>query len=153
MVRFVPALVAPFMLVLAACSSQPTIAPTAASSDDAASGTASAAVSQSVATETAKSPVMPIPASFRAIGTEPFWSASVEGETLTWSSPEQAGDVVVPVIRTDGDGKATVSGMLEGRPLQLDVRYATCSDGMSDTVYPLSVTRRLGSDVHEGCAR
>lgn len=153
MVRFAPAPVAPFLLVLAACSAQPTVAPTAASSDDAASATASPAVPESVATETAKSSAVPIPPSFRAIGTEPFWSASVEGRTLTWSSPEQAGDVVVPVIRTDGDGKATVSGMLEGRPLELVVRFATCSDGMSDTVYPLSVTRRLGSDVHEGCAR
>lgn len=153
MVRFAPALVAPFMLVLAACSSQPTIAPTSGASDDIASGTASSAVPESVAAETEKSSVVPIPPSFRAIGTEPFWSASVAGETLTWSSPDQAGDVIVPVIRTDGDGKATVSGMLEGRPLELDVRFATCSDGMSDTVYPLSVTRRLGSDLHEGCAR
>lgn len=72
---------------------------------------------------------------------------------MTWSTPEQPDGVAVLVSRVDDAGKTTVSGRIDGRPLELEVRRATCSDGMSDTVYPLSVIRRIGNDVHQGCAR
>lgn len=95
----------------------------------------------------------PVPPSFRALGTEPFWSARVEGATLAWSTPEQPDGQAVPITRKDGDGKAVISAKVGGLPLVLEVSPGSCSDGMSDTVYPLSVVRRLGGDVQRGCAR
>lgn len=94
-----------------------------------------------------------IPASFRALGTEPFWSAEVGPGTLLYSTPEDQAGKRVAVRRIDGDGASTFTATLEGTALILVVTRAQCSDGMSDIVYPLSVTRTLGSDVQRGCAR
>lgn len=94
-----------------------------------------------------------IPVAFHALGTEPFWSASVDGTTLVWSTPEQPSGVTVPVTRSDGHGVTTYKGVIADQPLTLEVRRETCSDGMSDRVYPLSVKCRLGADSQVGCAR
>lgn len=98
-------------------------------------------------------PLPPVPPSFRALGTEPFWSANYASGKLTWSTPELPDGITLPAGRIDADGTAIVTATLEGRKLQLEVRQESCSDGMSDTVYPLSVVRRMGSDVQKGCAR
>lgn len=95
----------------------------------------------------------PVPPTFRALGTEPFWSAAYESGKLTWSTPEQPNGVTVPIRRADANGQATVTGKLDGRDFELQVRRETCSDGMSDAVYPLSVVRRIGDDTKAGCAR
>lgn len=94
-----------------------------------------------------------VPSAFRALGTEPFWSASVKGATLTYSTPETPDGIAIPVRRTERDGKAVFAGTLDGKPLELEVGAGTCSDGMSDTVYPLTVMRRIGPDIQRGCAR
>lgn len=91
--------------------------------------------------------------SFRALGTEPFWSATYARGKVTWSTPEQPDGVTVPVNRADADGQATLTGKLDGRIFELQVRQEPCSDGMSDAVYPLSVVRRIGDDTKAGCAR
>ncbi len=74
-------------------------------------------------------------------------------DKLSWSTPEQPDGLVVPVKRQDVEGKAILSGQVEGRALVLEVSAGSCSDGMSDTVYPFTVTRRLGNDTQRGCAR
>ncbi|ABD25019.1 membrane protein-like protein [Novosphingobium aromaticivorans DSM 12444] len=94
-----------------------------------------------------------VPPAFRALGTEPFWSASVKGATLTYSTPESPDGIAIPVRRTERDGKAVFAGTLDGKPLELEVGAGNCSDGMSDTVYPLTVVRRIGPDIQRGCAR
>lgn len=94
-----------------------------------------------------------IPRSFQALGTEPFWSARVDGDTLTWSTPEQPDGQTVPITRKDAADMAIISTRVNGAILELEVRPATCSDGMSDRVYPLSVIRKLGPDRQQGCAR
>ena len=45
------------------------------------------------------------------------------------------------------------TGSIGGKPLELEVTRETCSDGMSDTVYPFAVIRRIGPDIQRGCAR
>lgn len=143
--------------VLAGCSKPATVDPAAEPqhgvSSRAPTPSATAIDVVTAVTPSASPTSVAVPASFRAIGTEPFWSARVEGGTLTWSTPEQPDGVAVPISREDDAEKATVSGRIDGHPLELEVRRATCSDGMSDTVYPLSVIRRIGSDVQQGCAR
>ena len=98
-------------------------------------------------------PSSSIPATFTALGTEPFWSARVDSATLTYSTPEAPEPKPVPVIRTDGEDRATFTATADGKTLVLEIALGTCSDGMSDAVYPMTAIRRLGEDMQRGCAR
>ena len=75
----------------------------------------------------------------RAIGTEPFWGARIEGRCVTYSTPEdQAGTRVWTTFNPGPDG-GIWSGALGGRQFELRTRPAPppgCSDGMSDNLYP-----------------
>lgn len=95
----------------------------------------------------------PMPTEFRAVGTEPFWSAKIKGATLSYSTPEAPTGPVVAVTRRIASDGVVYSGVIDGKPIELEVHRETCSDGMSDTVYPLSVVRRIGPDSQRGCAR
>ena len=88
-----------------------------------------------------------------ALGTEPFWSIAVEPGTLTWSSPEdQSGTLFKARARQDGTAMV-YAGTLAGQPLTLRIVPGTCSDGMSDQVYPYSATVTQPSGTLKGCAR
>ena len=89
----------------------------------------------------------------RAIGTEPFWGARIEGRCVTYSTPEdQAGTRVW--ARFSGARDAGVwTGSLNGKPFVLKTRPAPgCSDGMSDNRYPVSVNLSVGGEQRQGCA-
>lgn len=88
----------------------------------------------------------------RLTGTEPFWGGSVQGETLTYSTPENIDGTQVPVTRFAGRGGLSFSGELNGQPLDLAITPAECSDGMSDRTYPFVATIQLGPERREGCA-
>lgn len=94
-----------------------------------------------------------LPDRFTALGTEPFWSARVAGDRLTYSTPEDIPGRTIPVTRRAGATFVELRGTLGGQSLILVVSEGACSDGMSDTVYPLRVERRLGADVRQGCVR
>ena len=76
----------------------------------------------------------------RAVGTEPFWGARIEGRCVTYSHPEdQAGTRVWTRYSASGNG-GTWIGALLGRRFVLRTRAAPgCSDGMSDRRYPIAV--------------
>lgn len=91
----------------------------------------------------------------RAIGTEPFWNAEVEGRCVTYSTPEDQAGTRVWTQFGRADGARVWSGTLNGRPFVLTVRPApgdTCSDGMSDRRYPASAALRIGGETRHGCA-
>ncbi|WP_231471252.1 COG3650 family protein [Novosphingobium sp. CECT 9465] len=94
-----------------------------------------------------------VPATFTALGTEPFWSARIDSGTLAYATPDAPEPQPVPVKRREGEGKATFTATAEGKVLVLEIAPGTCSDGMSDAVYPMTAIRRLGEDVQRGCAR
>jgi uncharacterized membrane protein len=94
-----------------------------------------------------------LPARFTALGTEPFWAAKVDGARLTYSTPEDQAGQAVAVARTSHGAAVEVAGTLAGKRLTLTLSAGPCSDGMSDTVYPFAVRRRLGDDEQRGCAR
>lgn len=94
-----------------------------------------------------------LPARFTALGTEPFWAARVDGDRLTYLTPEDQAGQTIPLARTSRGGLVELKGILSGAPLTLTVSAGPCSDGMSDTVYPFTVRRRLGDDEQRGCAR
>jgi uncharacterized membrane protein len=88
----------------------------------------------------------------RAVGTEPFWNARIEGRCVTYANPENvAGTRVWTRYRKDSNGEIW-TGALGGKPFELRARSApTCSDGMSDKRYPIAVTLRVGGEVRTGC--
>jgi uncharacterized membrane protein len=92
-------------------------------------------------------------APLRAIGTEPFWGATIEGRCVTYSHPENpAGTRVWTRYTAAPDGGSWV-GALGGRPFELTTRAAPgCSDGMSDRRYPIEVDLLVGGERRRGCA-
>lgn len=89
----------------------------------------------------------------RAIGTEPFWSARVEGRCVTYSTPEDQQGVRVWTRYSDAPGGGTWVGQLGGKPFEMRTRAEPgCSDGMSDNVYPVAVELMVNGEKRRGCA-
>lgn len=93
------------------------------------------------------------PNMLRAIGTEPFWGARIEGRCIVYSHPDdQAGTRVW--TRFEGSRDAgTWTGFYGGARFVLRTRpQAGCSDGMSDRRYPLAVSLLVSGEERSGCA-
>jgi uncharacterized membrane protein len=90
----------------------------------------------------------------RAVGTEPFWGAEIEGRCVTYSHPDnQDGTRVWTRYAAGQRGGGTWTGSLDGRPFVLRIRPEPgCSDGMSDRRYPLAVELTVGGEERRGCA-
>lgn len=89
----------------------------------------------------------------RAIGTEPFWGAKIEGRCVTYSHPEDQAGTRVWTRYASGAGGGTWSGALGGQRFELRTRpQAGCSDGMSDKSYPIAVDLTVGGEQRTGCA-
>ena len=90
----------------------------------------------------------------RAIGTEPFWGAKIEGRCVTYLHPEdQSGTRVWTTYTPDSGGGGTWSGALDNQKFELRTRPQNgCSDGMSDKRYPLAVELLVGGEQRTGCA-
>lgn len=92
-------------------------------------------------------------ASVRALGTEPFWNARVEGRCVTYSHPEDQKGTRVWTRFTPAPGGGSWSGSLGGRRFELKIRPGPgCSDGMSDRRYPLVAELAVGGERRSGCA-
>ena len=89
----------------------------------------------------------------RAIGTEPFWSAQVEGRCVTYFTPEdQRGTRIWTHYNPGPDGGVWV-GSLDGKQFKLITRLRQgCSDGMSDRSYPLDAILTVRGEERRGCA-
>ena len=90
----------------------------------------------------------------RAVGTEPFWAARVEGRCVTYSHPEDQDGTRVWTRFTPGPDGGIWVGALGGRRFELRTRPAApgCSDGMSDEVYPFSAELLVNGERRRGCA-
>jgi len=89
----------------------------------------------------------------KALGTEPFWGARIEGRCVTYSTPEdQDGTRIWARFNPGPDGGVWV-GTFQGKPFKLITRLRPgCSDGMSDRVYPQEVMLTVGGEDRRGCA-
>lgn len=89
----------------------------------------------------------------KAIGTEPFWGARVEGRCVNYSTPEdQKGTRVWTRFNPGPDGGVWV-GTLDGAPFKLITRLRPgCSDGMSDRSYPMEAVLTVRGEERRGCA-
>lgn len=94
------------------------------------------------------------PASFRALGTEPFWAVHVGPDRLRYMTPEDQQGQSVPYTREQtAIDTVVLTARVGGKELVLKGRMAECSDGMSDVVYPFAVTLSLDGQQEQGCAR
>lgn len=90
---------------------------------------------------------------FRAFGTEPFWSVAVQGDQLTFTTPEDQDGLVMQGARAEAsDAGVAITGVTNGTSFSLMVRPGTCSDGMSDNVYPMTSAFSRGDVRYDGCA-
>jgi uncharacterized membrane protein len=94
-------------------------------------------------------------APIRAVGTEPFWGARVEGRCVTYSTPEnQQGTRVWARYSAGSNGRSAWLGQLDGKNFEMRVRpEPDCSDGMSDERYPLAVELLVNGEQRKGCAK
>ncbi len=95
-----------------------------------------------------KSPPMAI---FRAFGTEPFWNINVEGDQLTFTTPEDQDGLVMQGDRRSLEDGVEVTGSHAGKAFTLRVSAGVCSDGMSDNEYELVSSFRYGETDYTGC--
>lgn len=94
-----------------------------------------------------------VAARLKAIGTEPFWAAEVEGRCVTYKTPEdQAGTRVWARFRGTAEAGEWSGFLGEGRFLLVTRAQPGCSDGMSDKRYPLAATVTIGDEQLRGCA-
>ena len=88
---------------------------------------------------------------FRAFGTEPFWNVNVEGNTLTWATPEDQAGQAMQGERRVIEGGVEVTGNHAGKAFALTVTAGDCNDGMSDNQYQLVSVFRYGDAEFKGC--
>jgi uncharacterized membrane protein len=90
----------------------------------------------------------------RALGTEPFWNARVDGRCVTYSHPDdQRGTRIWTRYTAGAGGGGTWSGALGGRRFELRIRpQPGCSDGMSDRRYPFAAELAVAGEQRRGCA-
>ena len=93
------------------------------------------------------------PKRLQALGTEPFWSLEVRPGALRYSSPEVLDGIEFAVHETLNGTTRRFAGTLQGKPAVLTIASGTCSDGMSDTVYPYTARFAWGEETRQGCAR
>jgi uncharacterized membrane protein len=95
-----------------------------------------------------------IPANaLKAIGTEPFWGARVEGRCVTYSTPESQTGTRVWTRFSGTRDAGTWVGSLGGKAFELRTSPSpACSDGMSDRQYPVAVTLMVNGERRTGCA-
>lgn len=89
----------------------------------------------------------------RAIGTEPFWGARIQGRCVTYSHPEDQQGTRVWTRYAEQPGGGRWTGTLDRRRFELVTRAQPgCSDGMSDRRYPIAVELQVGGERRHGCA-
>ena len=87
----------------------------------------------------------------RAIGTEPFWNLQVKGTTLVLTRPDEPALTATGAVLAASSGKATWTAEKATPPVVATLEAGTCSDGMSDRVYPYKAEVKVGDLVLKGC--
>ena len=93
-------------------------------------------------------PAAPFRQDFVLAGNEPFWRLDVKGTSLVLTRPEPE-----PAVTATGATLAASSGKATwtSQTLVATVAAKTCSDGMSDRVYPYEAEVKVGDLVLKGC--
>ncbi|HEY1035801.1 MAG TPA: hypothetical protein VGE09_12555 [Pseudoxanthomonas sp.] len=137
-------------LLLVACSAPQPSGSAAAPGASAAAPVAAAPGSVAMGKRVPGDVALPLQV-FRVFGNEPFWNAAVEGDRLTYSTPDDPAGVVLQGRRRAIPGGVEIAGSHDGRPFVLTVIEDECSDGMSGNNYPLAARFRFGDVDFGGC--
>ena len=90
----------------------------------------------------------PLPAPYHAVGTEPGWTLDIDARTMRFSGPYGEGPITVATPRVIGG----FAGEIYQTPrLSVNIVHGTCSDGMSDRVYPDKVQVTVDGRQFSGC--
>ncbi|HEY0660407.1 MAG TPA: hypothetical protein VGD21_03665 [Lysobacter sp.] len=89
---------------------------------------------------------------WRAFGTEPFWGARVDGETLVFTTPEDQAGKTMRGRRVPSLVGFVFVGRDGSTEFHLGVTPGECSDGMSDNRYAFLSTFIYGGTTYKGCA-
>lgn len=91
----------------------------------------------------------PATAVYRAVGTEPFWSLTLDGRDMVFTEANRPGQrIVVPQPRVI----IGFAGEIYQAPrMGVNIVHGACSDGMSDRLYPDKVQLRVDERSFEGC--
>jgi heat shock protein HslJ len=86
--------------------------------------------------------------SYKALGTEPFWSLTLADGVMTFSDAGNEHEVRV----TDYESRPSFNGWrYVSKNMAADVTYSECSDGMSEWVYKDTVTVKVDEREYKGC--
>lgn len=88
----------------------------------------------------------PAPPDYRAIGTEPFWTVTVQGATAVLERPDAP-----PLhygVRQEMDSKSL---RYLGDGFTMTISEGPCSDGMSDALWSDRVQIAFAQGVYKGC--
>lgn len=89
----------------------------------------------------------------KALGNEPFWYVTMDGQTMTYGGPDRPQQrVPQPAPHIQGTTATFAGGMATGRSLEVTLIATECSDGMSDRTYPLVARIKVADETLTGCA-
>ncbi|MEO7786573.1 MAG: hypothetical protein ABIR77_01930 [Sphingomicrobium sp.] len=84
---------------------------------------------------------------YRALGTEPFWSLSIDARSMRFSTADgQAVNEPTPRVIHGFAGE-----IYQGKHIRVNIVHGKCSDGMSDRIYPDSVQLGVDGMSFRGC--
>lgn len=86
-------------------------------------------------------------APYKALGTEPFWSLSIDKRTMRFEAPGRP-TVTVPTPRPINGFAGEI---YRTRRVDVNIVHKSCSDGMSDRSFPDTVTVRVDGRSFNGC--
>ncbi|WP_326524115.1 META domain-containing protein [Sphingomonas sp.] len=84
---------------------------------------------------------------YRALGTEPFWSLTIDRATITYKPMQGRATTVArprPITGINGE-------LYRARGMTVDITHTRCSDGMSDRTYADTVKVTIGRRTMSGC--
>jgi len=120
-------------------------------SDEAVSENAGAPATDSACLTQGKDTLQVAP--LKALGTEPFWAARVEGRCVTYSTPEDQAGTRIWTHYTPGPDGGVWTGTFQNKPFKLTTRARPdCSDGMSDRIFPMEALLTVAGEERRGCA-
>jgi len=94
-------------------------------------------------------PPAPLPTAYRALGTEPFWSLTLDGREMVFTEANAPGQRIAqpqprPIFGFAGE-------IYQSPRIGVNIVHTPCSDGMSDRTYPDKVQLRVDGRSFEGC--
>lgn len=104
-------------------------------------------------TPTAQGQVSDFSQPITALGTEPFWSLSLDGTTFRLTGLDRPELVATAPGAAIQSGRAVwIARAADGRQLTVTIYVSECSDGMSDRRYPMTAEVVLLNETLRGCA-